>query len=53
MFIMKDQEPQPNAGLDDIKLFKRIGVKGIKKLPNAKRILTRLCNSEIIVEGNY
>tara|TARA_B100001105_G_scaffold113088_1_gene90703 strand:- start:5024 stop:5176 length:153 start_codon:yes stop_codon:yes gene_type:complete len=50
---MKDHEPQPLAGLDDIKLFKRVGIKGIKKLHNAKSILTRLCNSKIIVEGNY
>lgn len=53
MFIMRDQQPQPLAGLPDIKLFKRVGISGIKRLPNAKRILTRLCNSGYITEGNY
>lgn len=53
MFIMKDQQPQPLAGLSDIKIFKQVGIKGILKLGNAKRILTRLCNSNLITEGVY
>jgi hypothetical protein len=50
---MKDQQPQPMADLKDIKLFKRVGIQGIKHLPNAKRILTRLCNSNYITEGTH
>lgn len=55
MFIIKAnfKYAAPVAGLDDVKLLKRIGVKGILKLDNASAILTRLVNSEHIPEGNY
>lgn len=55
MFIMKSnfKYPAPVAGLDDVKLLKRIGVKGILKLENSVAILTRLVNSDYLPEGNY
>lgn len=56
MFILKGNSlisPQSVVGLPDLKLFKRVGVSGILKLENAKAILTRLCNSGYIPEGNY
>ena len=55
MFILKSNfnSASPLAGLDDIKLLKRVGVKGINKLSNSKSILTRLVNSKYLTEGNY
>lgn len=55
MFIMRAnfKHAAPMAGLDDVKLLKRVGVKGILKLDNAFAILTRLVNSEYLSEGNY
>lgn len=55
MFIMKTnfKYAAPVAGLDDVKLLKRVGVKGILKLENPTAILTRLVNSDYLPEGNY
>lgn len=43
----------PVAGYNDVKLLESIGIVGIKNLPNAKAILTRLVNSEYLPTGNY
>lgn len=55
MFIMKDggKFAVACAGLDDVKLLKRVGVVGIKRRENAKAILSRLVNSNYLPEGNY
>ena len=55
MMILKAnfKHAAPIASLSDIKLLKRVGVKGILKLNNAEAILTRLVNSELLPEGSY
>lgn len=55
MFIMKSnfKFASPVAGYKDVKLLKAEGVEGIKLLPNAKAILTRLVNSNYLMEGKY
>ena len=55
MMILKSnfKYAAPLAGLDDVQLLKTIGVRGILKKENAKAILTRLVNSELLPEGNY
>jgi len=50
---MKGSSPQPLANLEDIKALKDLGVLGVKKLDNGKRILTRLVNSGYLSEGYY
>tara|TARA_R110002153_G_scaffold109588_4_gene250537 strand:- start:179 stop:352 length:174 start_codon:yes stop_codon:yes gene_type:complete len=54
-FILKQNShiAIPLACYRDVKLFETIGVQGIKKLKNAKAILTRLVNSNYLPEGNY
>lgn len=55
MFILKSSSKfaVPLAGSDDTDLLKNVGTVGILKLPNAKAILTRLVNSNLLTEGNY
>ncbi len=55
MFIMKSsfKYASPVAGYNDVKLLESIGVEGIKVLPNAEAILTRLVNSDYLPTGQY
>ena len=55
MFIMKSnfKFAAAIAGYNDVKLLESIGVEGIKLLPNAEAVLTRLVNSDYLSEGKY
>ena len=55
MFIMKSsfKYASPVAGYNDVKILESIGVEGIKVLPNAEAVLTRLVNGDYLPTGQY